>query len=324
MERKFKIYAYEDGDDEDPNDHDTPRSIHWKYASESFFFKNIRESSFLTDDPRHAHLFFIPLSCYKIRQKVSSHKQMELIVKNYVEGLILKHPYWNRTLGSDHFFVSCHDFDLVATQGVHMLAKNSIRAVCSSSYRDEFIPHKDFAVPQTNQPFAQSAGGYDIQKRTILGYWEGKCNSDIRKKLVNIWREDEELDFQNQTTVSGLNAIYKFYRAKFCICPAGLHHTSARITKAIHYGCVPVILGDHFDLPFVDILEWRKFALLLKEADVYTLKDILKAKAGAEYRMLHKNLLKVQRHFEWNTPPRKLDAFHMVMYDLWLRRNVVK
>lgn len=90
---------------------------------------------------------------------------MEPIVKNYVERLILKYPYWNRTLGSDHFFVSCYDFDLVATQGVHMLAKNSIRAVCSSSYRDEFIPHKDFAVPQTNQPFAQSAGGYDIQKR---------------------------------------------------------------------------------------------------------------------------------------------------------------
>ncbi|XP_075477404.1 putative glycosyltransferase At5g03795 isoform X1 [Primulina tabacum] len=320
MERKFKIYAYRDGDEYEDS---TARTIHWKYASESYFFKNIRESSFLTDDPHHAHLFFIPLSCHKIRQKVSSYQKMESYVKDYVEGLILKYPYWNRTLGSDHFFVSCHEFDLGATQGVHMLVKNSIRAACSSSYRHGFIPHKDFAVPQINQPFAQPAGGYDLHRRTILGYWEGKCNSDIRKKLVHLWGEDEELDFQNQT-VPKLSTIYKFYSAKFCICPASLTHTSARITRAIHYGCVPVILGDHFDLPFVDILEWRKFALLLKEADVYKLKDILKAKAGAEYRMLHNNLLKVQKHFQWNAPPVKFDAFHMVIYDLWLRRNVVK
>lgn len=95
--------------------------------------------------------------------------------------------------------------------------------------------------------------GNVLSGRTILGYWEGKCNSEIRKKLVNIWTEDEELDFQNQTTVPGLSAIYKFYRAKFCICPAGLHHTSARITKAIHYGCVPG-KSHHNTAAFFEIL----------------------------------------------------------------------
>ncbi|XP_073120316.1 probable glycosyltransferase At5g03795, partial [Henckelia pumila] len=223
MESKFKIYSY-NRDDDDDDDDDTPRSIHWTYASESYFFKNIRESWFLTDDPHLAHLFFIPLSCHKIRQKIF----LTMNIDDYCLLFMIKSNF-----------------------------VPSIRGVCSSSYvdRDGFIPHKDFAIPQINQPFAQPAGGNETHRR-------------------------------------------------YCI--------------------VYVILGDHFDLPFVDILEWRKFALLLKEADVYILKDILKAKAGAEYRMLHNNLLKVQKHFRWNTPPVKLDAFHMVIYDLWLRRNVVK
>ncbi|CAN7136082.1 unnamed protein product [Brassica rapa subsp. narinosa] len=36
-------------------------------------------------------------------------EEHRMIVQNYVDGLIAKYPYWNRTLGADHFFVTCHD-----------------------------------------------------------------------------------------------------------------------------------------------------------------------------------------------------------------------
>lgn len=32
----------------------------------------------------------------------------------------------------------------------------------------------------------------------------------------------------------------------------------------------------------------------------------------------------VQRHFQWNSPPIKYDAFHMIMYELWLRHHGIK
>ena len=68
MERRFKIFVYPDGD---PNTYyHTPRSLSGKYTSEGYFFKNIRESRFLTNDPEKAHLFFIPISCHKMRRKV--------------------------------------------------------------------------------------------------------------------------------------------------------------------------------------------------------------------------------------------------------------
>lgn len=71
MEKNFKIYVYPDGD---PNTfYQTPRKLTGKYASEGYFFQNIRESRFLTHDPEQAHLFFIPISCHKMRGKVNYH-----------------------------------------------------------------------------------------------------------------------------------------------------------------------------------------------------------------------------------------------------------
>lgn len=96
----------------------------------------------------------------------TSYENMTIIVQNYVEGLISKYPYWNRTLGADHFFVTCHDVGVRATEGLPLLVKNSIRAVCSPSYDVGFIPHKDIALPQVLQPFAlPRGGGDDIENR---------------------------------------------------------------------------------------------------------------------------------------------------------------
>ncbi|QCD90731.1 glucuronyl/N-acetylglucosaminyl transferase EXT1 [Vigna unguiculata] len=85
-----------------------------------------------------------------------------------------------------------------------------------------------------------------------------------------------------------------------------------------------VILSNYYDLPFNDILDWNKFAVILKEKDVYQLKQILKNISDAEFVALHYNLVKVQKHFQWNSPPIRFDAFHMVMYDLWLRHHTIK
>lgn len=93
---------------------------------------------------------------------------MTIIVKNYVEGLINKYPYWNRTLGADHFFVTCHDVGVRAFEGLPLLVKNSIRVVCSPSYDVGYIPHKDVALPQVLQPFALPRGGNNIENRLSL------------------------------------------------------------------------------------------------------------------------------------------------------------
>uniref|UniRef100_A0A0A0L3G9 Exostosin GT47 domain-containing protein n=1 Tax=Cucumis sativus TaxID=3659 RepID=A0A0A0L3G9_CUCSA len=240
MESKFKVYIYPDGD---PNTfYQTPRKLTGKYASEGYFFQNIRESRFRTEDPDQAHLFFIPISCHKMRGKGTSYENMTVIVQNYVEGLISKYPYWNRTLGADHFFVTCHDVGVRASEGLPFLIKNAIRVVCSPSYDVGFIPHKDVALPQVLQPFALPAGGNDTENRTTLGFWAGHRNSKIRVILARVWENDTELDISNNRISRATGHLLyqkRFYKTKFCICPGGSQVNSARIADSIHYGCVP-------------------------------------------------------------------------------------
>lgn len=68
MVRDFKVYIYPDGDPK--TFFQTPRKLTGKYSSEGFFFQNIRESSFRTEDPEEADLFFVPVSAHKMRGKV--------------------------------------------------------------------------------------------------------------------------------------------------------------------------------------------------------------------------------------------------------------
>jgi hypothetical protein len=68
MEEKFKVYVYPDGDPE--TYYQTPRKLTGKYSSEGYFFQNLRESRFLTNDSAAADLFFLPISCHKMRGKV--------------------------------------------------------------------------------------------------------------------------------------------------------------------------------------------------------------------------------------------------------------
>ena len=104
MERRFKVYIYPDGD---PNTfYQTPRKLTGKYASEGYFFQNIRDSIFRTHDPNQAHLFFIPISCHKMRGKVCPYDNAVLcacLLLNFFYiymhqccvCLLRKHDNWN-------------------------------------------------------------------------------------------------------------------------------------------------------------------------------------------------------------------------------------
>ncbi|XP_024522746.1 probable glycosyltransferase At5g03795 [Selaginella moellendorffii] len=308
MEQQLKVFVYPDPV--------VYTKLAGKYASEGYFFRNLMESRFVTTDPEKAQLFFVPISCARLREEGLDHDEISDNVASFVESVIAKFPYWNRTMGADHFFVTCHEIGTRATSKVAHLVKNSIRVVCASSYSGPFIPHKDVALPQILQPFPSPRGGDDTEKRETLGFWAGPANSKTRILLTKTWQEDSDMVISTKHV-----GMQQFYRSKFCICPSGTRVSTARIVESIHFGCVPVILSDHYDLPFNDVLDWRKFAVILPEQDAGTLKDALEL---APYATLHRNLLQAQAHFEWHSPPIKYDTFHMVMYELWLRHSTVR
>jgi len=58
-------------------------------------------------------------------------------------------------------------------------------------------------------------------------------------------------------------------------------------------GLSTVIMSNYYDLPFNDVLDWRKFSVILKETDVYLLKDILRSISEKHFMILNQNLVKV-------------------------------
>ncbi|KAJ6377889.1 hypothetical protein OIU78_028169 [Salix suchowensis] len=292
MEKNFKIFVY-------PHNTticDEPRKPDGEYASEGLFFENLYQSRFLTKDPDKAHLFLIPTYCHSLPAEGRSVNERSMAMVDFVMSLISEYPYWNRTLGADHFFVTCSD--------IH-----------------------DVSLPQSVQPFDVSAAGSDTRERTTLAFWSGQPDSHIRETLINNWGFDPELEIHIGFEASTAEGRWEFHddlsKSKFCICPGG-PQLDGVLAAAINYGCVPVILSDYYDVPFKDILDWKKFSVIIKEIDVYQLKKILAEIPKMEYEALHTNAIMVQKHFEWNLPSVRLDAFHMVMYELWMRRRVTK
>lgn len=158
--------------------------------------------------------------------------------------------------------------------------------------------------------------------RKKLAFFAGSVNSPVREKLLQAWKNDFEIAVHS----GRLNTSYseELLHSKFCLHVKGFEVNTARIGDSLYYGCVPVVIANHYDLPFADILNWKSFSLVVATLDIPLLKKILHGISSDEYTILQKNVLKVRKHFQWHLFPVDYDAFYMVMYELWLRRSAVR
>ncbi|GLT87426.1 hypothetical protein SLE2022_055110 [Rubroshorea leprosula] len=325
MNRSFKIYVY-------PHSKDQPfanvllppeSNVKGNYASELYFKKALMKSHFVTKDPGEADLFYMPFSVSAMR--ADPRIDVEGIpdyVKGYIYNISHKYPYWNRTGGADHFYVACHSIGKTAMDKSFVAKLNVIQLVCSSTYFSaSYFPHKDASMPQV---WPREGGPPNLltSKRKKLAFFAGAVNSPVRIALLKVWANDTEIfaHFGRLHTPYSVQLL----GSKFCIHVKGFEVNTARIADALYYGCVPVILANHYDLPFTDILNWKSLAVVVHHIDIPVLKKILQGIGLEEYSMLQSNALRVRRHFQWNVPSVDFDAFHMSLYELWRRRSAVR
>ena len=113
MERRLKVYVYQEGDL--PITHDGPcKNI---YTVEGRFIHEMEHGAngFRTADPSGAHVFFMPFSVawmvkYLYESGSFDQTPLRVFVSDYVRVVSEKYPFWNKTTGADHFIVSCHDW----------------------------------------------------------------------------------------------------------------------------------------------------------------------------------------------------------------------
>ncbi|XP_020398318.1 probable glycosyltransferase At5g25310 isoform X4 [Zea mays] len=331
MERLLKVFIYHDG--AKPIFHSP--ELKGIYASEGWFMKLMETNqNFVVRDPNTAHLFYLPYSSRQLEHNLyvpgsNTIEPLSIFVKNYIDLISAKYPYWNRTKGADHFFVACHDWGPYTTKLHDELRKNTIKALCNADLSEGFfIRGKDVSLPETflrspRRPL-RDIGGRPAAQRTILAFFAGQMHGRVRPVLLKYWgNKDDDMRIYSRLPhriTRKRNYVQHMKSSKYCICPMGYEVNSPRIVEAIYYECVPVIIADHFVLPFDAALNWSTFSVVVPESDVPKLKQILLAIPESRYITLQANVKRVQKHFMWHPNPVKYDIFHMILHSVWFSR----
>ncbi|CAI9089766.1 OLC1v1024400C2 [Oldenlandia corymbosa var. corymbosa] len=329
MERLFKIFIYEEG--EPPLFHNGP--FNDIYSLEGILLSSMEKSvQFRTDNPDEAHVYLLPFSVVMIIQYlfdpiIRDKAVLERVIGDYVRIISTKYPYWNRSLGSDHLMVSCHDWGPRATWYVRKLYFTSMRALCNANTSEFFNPRKDVSFPEINLQTGNISGltgGFPPENRTVLAFFAGGLHGRIRPSLFQHWmnKDDDIKVYENLPNEISYHEMMQ--KSKYCLCPSGHEVASPRIVEAIYAECVPVLISQHYVLPFSDVLDWSSFSIEISVGELPNLKSILMGISEDRYRRMQERVKQVQRHFLINDPPKPYDVFHMVIHSIWLRRLNVR
>ncbi|KAF9602636.1 hypothetical protein IFM89_030524 [Coptis chinensis] len=331
MESILKVYIYKDG----------ARPIFHRphlrgiYASEGWFMKLMEENrQFVAKDPKRAHLFYLPYSARQLELALyvpDSHniRPLSIYLRDYVNWIAGKYPFWNRTHGADHFLVACHDWGPYTVTEHKELLRNTIKALCNADLSEGiFVPGRDVSLPETTirkprKPL-RDIGGKRVSQRPILAFFAGNMHGRVRPTLLQYWGgKDEDMRIYGplpNRVARTMSYAQHMKSSRFCVCPMGYEVNSPRIVEAIYHECVPVIIADNFVLPFSEVLEWKSFSVVVAEKDIPNLKDILSAIPLRRYLWMQTNVKMLQKHFLWNPRPIRYDLFHMVLHSIWFNR----
>ncbi|CAJ2653243.1 unnamed protein product [Trifolium pratense] len=127
MFQNFKIFIY----------NTNTNQFNFETEQESMFYSSLQNSSYLTQQPQQAHLFFLPFS-----SNISTRSLARLVSRIRKEF-----PYWNRSLGADHFYLSCAGISNSNDRNIVELKKNAVQITCFPTRCHSFVPHKDITLP---------------------------------------------------------------------------------------------------------------------------------------------------------------------------------
>ncbi|KAF7132543.1 hypothetical protein RHSIM_Rhsim09G0169100 [Rhododendron simsii] len=293
----FKIYVYP-----------PPTPFTFATPSESLFHASLLNSRFITDNPDEAHLFYVPFPPDLPSRSLSG----------LVRSLRTNFTFWYRSLGADHFFLSCAGIGHAPDRNVLELKKNSVQISCFPTTSGDFFPHKDVILPPVPpSPLALPHAPVGKETATFLGFMKRDEEQESQSSLVEEVEGDPE--FLVESEPSDLT------KSKFCLFVYG--GDGSWLGEALRLGCVPVMITDRpiQDMPLIDVVRWSEIAVFVgSRGGVAELKRVLGGIGGEQYERMRGLGVTVGRHFVWNKVPQPFDAFHMVMYQLWLRRHTIR
>uniref|UniRef100_A0A1D1Z5R0 Putative beta-1,4-xylosyltransferase IRX10 n=1 Tax=Anthurium amnicola TaxID=1678845 RepID=A0A1D1Z5R0_9ARAE len=272
-------------------------------------------------DPEQADLFYVPFfsslslvvnpvrppgegGAAAVAPAYSDERMQEELVE-WLEGK----EYWKRNKGRDHVFI-CQDPN--ALYKVIDRVKNGVLLVSDFGRlrADQASLVKDVILPYSHRinPFKGDVG---VEGRKWLLFFMGnryrKEGGKVRDTLFQVLEghEDVVIKHGTQSRESRRMATQGMHSSKFCLHPAGDTPSACRLFDAIVSLCIPVIVSDHIELPFEDVIDYRKIAIFVgtnKAVKPGYLTTQLR-KISSERILEYQQELKVVRHyFEYEDP----------------------
>lgn len=236
-------------------------------------------SPYLTRDPAKADFFFVP--AYSICMFEGGFFPLPVLDEQYrkmVAGL----PYFERSRGRDHIFTFGSGMSANAFLSWREVIPESIFLTPETwlfndfAYISEpcFDTWKDVAIPGFLHRHEVLSLAGSARKRMAdrehLALFLGRTDSsrgphpsesnetDVRGALRQLHLEGKILVAQHLSFPEMHAAMGN---AKFCFVPKGKSAWSLRLYEALFAGCVPVVLSDHWELPFEDFLDIPSFVI---------------------------------------------------------------
>ncbi|KAK4758678.1 hypothetical protein SAY87_019979 [Trapa incisa] len=266
-------------------------------------------------DPEEADLFYVPffsslsLIVNQGRPAGTALSYVDEEVQGELVAWLEDQKYWQRNGGRDHVIIAQ---DPNALYRVVDKVRNAILLVSDFGRLrpDQASLVKDIILPYSHRINTYN-GDVGIEKRKTLLFFMGnrfrKEGGKIRDALFQILENEEDVIMKHgaQSRESRRAATQGMHTSKFCINPAGDTPSACRLFDAIVSMCIPVIVSDDIELPFEDVIDYRKIAVFVDTTSALKPGFLVSLLRGtSEERILdyQKELKKVKRYFEYGEP----------------------
>ncbi len=303
------------------------------YSAEVSLHKFLAQSPYRTLIPSDADYFYVPAysCCFLINNHPNNLTKTAIFHRKLLSYIQKEYPFFNRSSGRDHIWAFTQGYG-AQLFGDWKQIKNGIFLVHNGQFTlDEFTPYKDISIPPDLAGYGFPSF-YDLspakrpERSKWLAHFGGTVIHDRDARGVQYSRGVRQYikeNFSNDPDfrITGTRSdtyIQDMMSSVFCLCPEGWHAWNPRPYQAIILGCIPVLISEEIELAFEDVIDYSKFMLRVRPADVSQLKFILSQISEEEVQAKRRGLERVWRLFSYG--PRGL-APHMILKMLARRKS---
>ncbi|PQP92391.1 putative arabinosyltransferase ARAD1 [Prunus yedoensis var. nudiflora] len=280
-------------------------------------------------DPEEADFFYVPffsslsLIVNPARPASGSDKPLYSDEENQVALIewLEEQVYWKRNNGRDHVIMAS---DPNAFYKVIDKVKYSVLLVCDfgrlkedqgSLVKDVIVPYSHRINTYSGDISVDSSWAIGSAKSYIFNCIRNSlCSSlllfvggKIRDLLFQLLENEEDVIIKHgtQSRESRRAASHGMHTSKFCLNPAGDTPSACRLFDSIVSLCVPVIVSDSIELPFEDVVDYRKIAIFVESNAVLKPEFLVSMLRGITTERIleyQKELNEVKRYFQYGVP----------------------